>query len=131
MSALALAVAVWGAHYGYYRFPDINDRPWAQYVGTHAALALALLLLAPAAARVRASKRVSARAAAWLATIGLGSCYLGAIESAQCVACGLHEWGRPVELDLCLQAFGATPYAIAAAALLATMLVRWWRARHG
>lgn len=122
MSAVLLAAVVWSAHYGYYRFPALEDRPWAQYVGTHLALAVALLLLVPQASRSR-------RAA--LASLGVGACYLGAIESAQCVACGLLQWGQPVEQDLCLQAWGVTPYAICAALLGATMAVRWWRARHG
>lgn len=122
MSAIALALAAWGSHYAYYLREDLVWRAWVQYIGTHAALTLTSLLLVPMAARLKRGA---------LAAIGVGSCYLMAIESAQCVACGAMEFGSIVTRDLCVQAFGTTPYAAAAALFAATMLARWWRARHG
>lgn len=122
MSALLLAAGVWGAHYAYYRWPDLTDRAWAQYIGVHLLVVIQSLLLAPMAKRLK--RRL-------LATLALAACYLGAIESAQCVTCGVLEWGHNVNGDLCIQAFGAWPYAMAAAALGATLFTVRWRARHG
>lgn len=122
MSAALLALAAWAAHHAYYRYPDVVDRAWSQYIGTHGALVVLSLLLVPMAARL---KRPA------LAAVGIGSCYLIALESAQCVGCGLLQWGAVVERDLCAQSFGTTPYAAAASALAATMGVIWWRRRRG
>lgn len=120
MFALILAGCVWAAHFAYYLWPDLTDRAWAQYVGTHAALAVTALALVPRAAAVR------------LAPIAVGACYLIAIESAQCAVCGRLQWGNIITRDLCVQAFGAEPYALAAALMLATLLaVHLRRPGHG
>lgn len=124
-----MVACAWAAHFAYYLWPDPTDRAWAQYIGTHGALAVTALLAVPAV--VLRCQALPPPLRRLLLPAGIGACYLTAIESGQCAACGRLEWGNSITRDLCLQAFGAWPYAAAAAALLATLLVVQWRARHG
>lgn len=123
MSAILLLVGVWWAHYAYYHWPSSGDQQWAHYIGSHALLVLALVLLVPQAARSR-----------WAvaAVIGPIACWWGAIESAQAAVCGYMQWGTLPAADLCVSALGVWPYALAAALSIATLVVAHvWRRRHG
>lgn len=117
MSAVLLLVGVWCAHYAYYRWPDASGQQWASYVGTHALVVVALLLLLPQARRSR------------LSIVVVGACWWGVIESAQAAVCGVIRWGSIPQADLCTDAIGRWPYALIAACSVASLIVM--RGRHG
>lgn len=112
IGAALLALGVLGAHYAYYAWPDQMGRSWAQYVGAHALIVLTLALLLPAARRAR------------LAALAVSACWLGIIESAQAVGCSVIAWGSIPTADLCIEAFGAWPYAAVAAITAASLITR-------
>lgn len=119
MKRLALLAAVAGAHSAYYIAPvDAQARGWIAYIGTHALLVVALLLLLPWASAGRPE---------WLAATGAVACWWGVLESTQAVACSALMWGTLSAADLCEQAFGFEVYAVAAALGLATLAMRAWR----
>lgn len=123
MKRLALLAAVAGAHSAYYIAPaDAQARGWIAYMGTHALVVVALLLLLPWASAGRPE---------WLAATGAVACWWGVLESAQAVACSAMMWGTLSAADLCEQAFGSEVYAVAAALGLATLITRAWRRRPG
>lgn len=118
MSAVVLLLAVAGAHYAYYWWPQQSGgRPWAAYVGTHALIFIALLMHLPGAARRR-----------W-APLWVFACWWGAIESLQASTCAVLAWGSTSQSDLCVQVLGSATYPAAAAMALATLIVMRWR--HG
>lgn len=123
MKRLALLAAVAGAHSAYYAAPEGDPaRGWIAYVGTHALVVLALLLLLPWASSGRPE---------WLAAAGAMACWWGVLESGQAVGCALLVWGSLSNADLCEQAFGREVYAMAAALAIAWVLAAAWRRKKG
>jgi hypothetical protein len=124
MKRVALLAAVAGAHSAYYAVPEGDPaRGWIAYVGSHALIVLAMLLLLPWAG--------SSGRAEWSALAGALACWWGALESAQAVGCALLSWGTLSNADLCEQAFGREVYALAAALAIAWVLAAAWRRRKG
>lgn len=103
-SAVSLAVAVVGGHYAYYAWPAGWSRSWAQWVGLNVLVIVLALLLLPSARRLQRWPALAATA-----------CWLAVIESGQAAACSVYAWGSVPQADLCVEAVGVWPYAVASA----------------
>ncbi len=113
IGAAILAASVAGGHYAYYAWPKGWERSWAQWVGLNALVVVLALLLLPTARRQ----------AKW-GTLAVAACWLAVIESGQAVACSAIGWGSLPQSDLCIEAVGVWPYAVASAVIGALFITR-------